>query len=232
MPAIVSFLKNEALYRCLSDHFVGQEVLVSILNDQEADALNQSNEEQKKIAQGTRVVLFDSEYAAHSISDLRSFCQACEISPILICLGASKSDLLPIRFQIDRPFKFGRLLDVMDKCLTTTVDMIPIETIDCSPHGIVKVRQKLWVSGQTDQVALTDKEIMLLYILSQTQSGPLSREILYKCVWGFSNEIETHTLETHIYRLRQKIERDPSDPNILKTHGDRYALINYEGAHK
>ena len=57
--------------------------------------------------------------------------------------------------------------------------------------------------------------------------GPktITRDILLKEVWGYNNRVTTHTLETHIYRLRQKIERDPSHARLLVTEEGGYRLV-------
>ena len=49
----------------------------------------------------------------------------------------------------------------------------------------------------------------------------IAREVLLSEVWGYNALVATHTLETHIYRLRQKIEAEPSDPRLLVTEGRR-----------
>jgi DNA-binding response OmpR family regulator len=53
----------------------------------------------------------------------------------------------------------------------------------------------------------------------------VSREVLLQEVWGYNSGVTTHTLETHIYRLRQKVERDASAPAILVTEGGGYKLM-------
>ncbi len=53
---------------------------------------------------------------------------------------------------------------------------------------------------------------------------PVPRQILLNEVWGYNSAVTTHTLETHIYRLRQKIEADPSAPRLLLTKGGGYWL--------
>lgn len=75
-----------------------------------------------------------------------------------------------------------------------------------------------------DVVILTEKERDILCVLAEHQAG-LSRSDLLTLVWGYNHAVETHTLETHVYRLRQKIEADPSVPTILVTIEDGYRLV-------
>ncbi len=72
-------------------------------------------------------------------------------------------------------------------------------------------------------VSLTEKEAAILVYLSRRDT-PATRDDLLRDVWQYANGVDTHTIETHIYRLRQKIEADPEKPKILLTKKDGYQL--------
>lgn len=84
---------------------------------------------------------------------------------------------------------------------------------------------KLLETTEGNKVRLTDKETSILKYLYRQGSKTISRDILLKEVWGYNNRVTTHTLETHIYRLRQKIERDPSNARLLVTEEGGYRLV-------
>ncbi len=75
-------------------------------------------------------------------------------------------------------------------------------------------------------VRLTEKETAILQYLYRAGGATVSRETLLREVWGYRPGVTTHTLETHIYRLRQKIERDPSRTRILMTEPGGYRLAS------
>lgn len=74
------------------------------------------------------------------------------------------------------------------------------------------------------KVRLTEKETNILKYLYRAGEKPVSRKDLLNDVWGYNAGVTTHTLETHIYRLRQKIEATPTDARILLTAPDGYRL--------
>ena len=74
------------------------------------------------------------------------------------------------------------------------------------------------------KIRLTDKECAILKFLYRAGGKPVPRQILLNEVWGYNSAVTTHTLETHIYRLRQKIERDPSQARLLLTEAGGYKI--------
>lgn len=75
------------------------------------------------------------------------------------------------------------------------------------------------------KVRLTEKETAILKYLYRAGSRTIGRDVLLNEVWGYNSGVTTHTLETHVYRLRQKIERDPTHAEILITDAGGYRLV-------
>jgi DNA-binding response OmpR family regulator len=84
---------------------------------------------------------------------------------------------------------------------------------------------KLLVNERGSKVRLTEKETAILRYLYRSGEKPVSREVLLQEVWGYNSGVTTHTLETHIYRLRQKIEQDPANAALLVTEAGGYKLV-------
>ena len=84
---------------------------------------------------------------------------------------------------------------------------------------------KMLIGVNAKKVRLTEKETAILRFLYRAGQAPVSRETLLQEVWGYNSGVTTHTLETHIYRLRQKIELDAATPAILVTESGGYKLV-------
>lgn len=80
-------------------------------------------------------------------------------------------------------------------------------------------------SASGEKVRLTEKETAILKYLYRAGARTVNRETLLSEVWGYNSGVTTHTLETHVYRLRQKMERDPSTASILVTEPGGYRLV-------
>ena len=75
------------------------------------------------------------------------------------------------------------------------------------------------------KVRLTEKEASIIRYLYRAGKSVVKRDTLLEEVWGYNSGVTTHTLETHVYRLRQKIERDPSKAELLVTESGGYRLV-------
>ena len=84
---------------------------------------------------------------------------------------------------------------------------------------------KLLQGPNNTKIRLTEKETSILKFLFRAGDKVVSRETLLHEVWGYNPAVTTHTLETHIYRLRQKIESDPTHARLLVTESGGYRLI-------
>ena len=138
-------------------------------------------------------------------------------SDTILGLEAGANDYVP------KPFRFAVLLARIRAQLRSheaSEDAIfPIGPYSFRPGA------KLLVNERAQKIRLTDKETAILRYLYRAGQKPVSREILLQEVWGYNSGVTTHTLETHIYRLRQKIEKDPANAALLVTEAGGYKLI-------
>lgn len=123
---------------------------------------------------------------------------------------------------VAKPFKFAVLL------ARIRAQLRQHEHSDHATHRIgayiFHPSTKLLIRDDRRKVRLTEKETAILKYLYRAGPEVVGREILLRQVWGYNEGVTTHTLETHIYRLRQKIERDPSHAEILLTESGGYKL--------
>jgi DNA-binding response OmpR family regulator len=88
-----------------------------------------------------------------------------------------------------------------------------------------KPAAKLLLDEKGGKIRLTEKETSILKYLYRAGEKVVTRDVLLAEVWGYNSGVTTHTLETHIYRLRQKIEKDPSNAELLVTEAGGYKLV-------
>lgn len=89
-----------------------------------------------------------------------------------------------------------------------------------------KPAMKMLETEDNKKIRLTEKETNILKFLYRSAEGVVPRDTLLHEVWGYNAGVTTHTLETHIYRLRQKIEPDPSNARLLVTESGGYRLVS------
>jgi len=95
---------------------------------------------------------------------------------------------------------------------------------DIGPYTFRPAAKQLLEPTRNSKIRLTDKETAILKFLYRAGPTAVQRKVLLNEVWGYNAGVTTHTLETHIYRLRQKMETMPGAPALLVTEGQGYRL--------
>lgn len=124
---------------------------------------------------------------------------------------------------VTKPFRFAVLLARIRAQLRQH-EQSEDATFTVGPYTF-KPSQKLLIDERGAKIRLTEKEASIIKYLYRTDQKVVTRDVLLEEVWGYNSGVTTHTLETHVYRLRQKIERDPSKAEILVTESGGYKLI-------
>ncbi|KRB62812.1 two-component system response regulator [Rhizobium sp. Root708] len=124
---------------------------------------------------------------------------------------------------ITKPFRFAVLLARIRVQLRQH-EQSEDATFNVGPY-VFKPSQKLLTLENGQKIRLTEKEAAIIRYLYRAEQKVVTRDVLLEEVWGYNSGVTTHTLETHVYRLRQKIERDPSNAEILVTENGGYKII-------
>ena len=124
---------------------------------------------------------------------------------------------------VTKPFKFAVLLARIRAQLRQHEQSE--DAVFMIGHYTFKPAQKLLLDEKGAKVRLTEKETSILKYLYRAGEKVVTRDVLLHEVWGYNASVTTHTLETHIYRLRQKIEKDPSNAELLLTETGGYKLV-------
>ncbi|MEM8869876.1 MAG: response regulator transcription factor [Pseudomonadota bacterium] len=123
---------------------------------------------------------------------------------------------------VAKPFKFPVLLARIRAQLRQH-EQSEDAVFNIGPYTF-KPSAKMLIDETERKIRLTEKETNILKFLYRAEAGVVPRDTLLHEVWGYNAGVTTHTLETHIYRLRQKIEPDPSNARILVTESGGYRL--------
>lgn len=123
---------------------------------------------------------------------------------------------------VTKPFRFAVLLARIRAQLRQH-EQSEDATFQVGPYTF-KPGQKLLIDEKGSKIRLTEKEAAIIKFLYRAGDNVVSRDTLLEEVWGYNSGVTTHTLETHVYRLRQKIEKDPANAQILITDSGGYRL--------
>jgi DNA-binding response OmpR family regulator len=146
---------------------------------------------------------------------------------VLLTAAASDSDTIQgldsgANDYVTKPFRFAVLMARVHAHLRSH-DRSEEAMYRIGPYTF-RPSAKLLLDEKSRKVRLTEKETNILKYLYRC-GDTVPRETLLNEVWGYNPAVTTHTLETHIYRLRQKIEENPSEARILVTESGGYRLM-------
>jgi DNA-binding response OmpR family regulator len=123
---------------------------------------------------------------------------------------------------VTKPFKFAVLLARIRAQLRSH-EQSEDAVFRLGPYEF-RPAAKVLVDERQKKIRLTEKETSILKYLYRAGEKPVARDELLTEVWGYNAGVTTHTLETHVYRLRQKIEPDPTNARLLLTEAGGYRL--------
>ena len=126
---------------------------------------------------------------------------------------------------ITKPFRLGVLLTRLSAHIRQH-ERSDDAVLTIGPYTFQPSNKLLVHNTDEKKIRLTDKETAILKFLYRAGDKVVSRDVLLDEVWGYNPGVTTHTLETHVYRLRQKIEADPSNAQILTTEPGGYQLVS------
>jgi DNA-binding response OmpR family regulator len=149
--------------------------------------------------------------------------------PIIILTGSDdESDVVRgleagANDYVAKPFRLAELLARL-RAQLRIFENSEDAVFNIGPYTFRPAAKLLMEPIKNRRIRLTEKEAAILKFLYRAGARPVGRQVLLNEVWGYNAAVTTHTLETHIYRLRQKIEPDPGKACLLVTEGGGYRL--------
>jgi DNA-binding response OmpR family regulator len=166
-------------------------------------------------------------------ADGRDFCaklrRAGRHMPVIMLTGADdEQDVVRgldagANDYLAKPFRLPELLARL-RAQLRVYDNTEDASFLIGPYVFRPSQRLLQEPARNRRLRLTDKECAILKLLYRAGGKTVPRPVLLQEVWNYSSAVSTHTLETHIYRLRQKIEADPARPRLVLTDHNGYRL--------
>ncbi|MBI3513773.1 MAG: response regulator transcription factor [Proteobacteria bacterium] len=158
--------------------------------------------------------------------------QAAATPPLVALVGAGGSDVAGASLTIRKPVRLSALLTAitaLGRCPGESVPVAPRDNgtaaaRELGPYRFDPAAKRLTERTGARTIRLTEKEAAMLDLLWHAAGRVVPRDALLAQIWGYQSGISTHTLETHVYRLRRKIERDPARAELLITELGGYRL--------
>ena len=162
------------------------------------------------------VVIDEKEDILHEIT-------AKDLKTPLIFL-TSQNNMPTAAWQVlEKPLFLSHLLDMI-KAAINVFERSADGSLEFNCYILYPARKEILNCRNDETTKLTEKEVAIIKYLYKNQERIISKNDLMREVWGYSVDVATHTVETHIYRLRQKVEKDKSEAQLILTSDGGYQL--------
>ena len=177
------------------------------------------------------LIIMGTNRETYSLSSIRQFIKKADISNIVLFMieaQISESSFFEQNPQkhyfIERPFRIQHLNKKISTILAKISNSNEL-THEIGPFIFLPLK-KILILGEKTKVELTEKEVAILKCLISSGEEAVDKDTLLKQVWNYSPDVTTHTLETHIYRLRQKLEIDASMPRLIISKDGGFTIVS------
>ena len=203
---------------------------ISINRDLNVKAVSTFEDLQSQLKKSSfDLIIMGSDREIYCFSSIRRFIKEAEITNVVLFIteaetsGASSfEESIENHYFIEKPLKIKHLIKKISTILAKISNSNEI-THEIGPFVFFPLRKVIMLGDET-KVELTEKEVDILKCLISSDEETVDRDVLLKQVWNYSSDVTTHTLETHIYRLRQKLEIDPSIPRLIISKGGGFTI--------
>lgn len=146
-------------------------------------------------------------------------------APILL-LSSAEFKIEEINFIHDiikKPIKLSTFLERLKSCINI-YENSHSGYLHFGHYTLKPIKKEIFNKKTEETVKLTEKEVAIIKYLYKSQDKIVGKNELLEHVWGYNPDVTTHTIETHIYRLRQKVEHDNVDEQLIITTEGGYRL--------
>ena len=158
-------------------------------------------------------------------SKLESLQDLYERTPVFVLLqkGVKKSEETPFLKYISKPFVLSTFLNLIQSALniilSSDAGILTFNGYELSP-----LEKEIKNLSTNKKIKLTEREVKMILYLYKMKGQIINKHQFLQEVWGYHPDVSTHTIETHIYRLRQKVEKDENSPELISTTAGGYKL--------
>ena len=177
------------------------------------------------------LIIISTDREAYGLSSIRQFIEENEVTNIVLFMTEpqisetfSFGESTEKHYFIERPFRIQYLNKKISTILAKISNSTEV-THKIGPFIFFPLKKIITLDDET-KIELTEKEVGILKSLTSSGEEAVDRDTLLKQAWNYSPDVTTHTLETHIYRLRQKLEIDASIPRLIISKDGCFIIVS------